>query len=551
MTQSEMLRDKDKWREIRESEKYAPLRDMLAEDYEQYCHGKGISQILFSDEMDFFRTGSRARFEKLYFSRRCQLSIYAIYAMMYPEKAEYLEKLQDVICEICNEYSWQLPAHRPVFYRNKRDGLALFSCETGLYLAEIKYMLSDRLDVFVTERITKALDERILKSFENEAQWFESLKSNWAAVCGGSLGMTFMYESPERFSKVQPRIEKCMENYRDGILSDGSTSEGASYWNYGMCFYAMYYDNLRRYTMGRGRNGLKDEKMKRFAGFYSDLMLGSSVMTSFSDASSSSGCDIWLIYFLSKEYGIELPPCEMCYINTDKLSAAVRAFMYFDPELSCGNTSESERFFDKLGWYIKRTESYGFAVKGGNNGEEHNHNDIGSFIVAGDGKQILCDLGAAEYTAFNFGKDRYKVFNNSSLGHSVPIVNGCEQGTGSEFYGCLEVSDAISVDMSAAYPGSVGKLIRQFRLDEGSISLKDSFDKKTDIRERFITEIEPSVENGRIIIDGTELIYDTAWRPSVTVKSVPKHGGDANRTVYVIDFESVSDTDRFEMEIRL
>ena len=150
---------------MRENPQYKPLLDALFAEYERSCKDKDIPIIKFSDEMDFIKTGDRTRFNIKYFLCRKQLSVYAILSMIYPENEEYLEKLEDVICAICNEYSWQISAHRPRTDKNKRDGLSLFSCETGLYLAEIKQMLADRLDSLVTERITAEIDRRILKSF--------------------------------------------------------------------------------------------------------------------------------------------------------------------------------------------------------------------------------------------------------------------------------------------------------------------------------------------------------------------------------------------------
>ena len=47
------------------------------------------------------------------------------------------------------------------------------------------------------------------------------------------------------------------------------------------------------------------------------------------------------------------------------------------------------------------------AAKGGHNGESHNHNDVGSFIVAVDGVPAVADAGRPTYTAQTFGPDRY------------------------------------------------------------------------------------------------------------------------------------------------
>ena len=543
------LRDREKWRQIRENPQYKPLLDSLFKEYERYCKDTEIPLIKFSDEMDFARTGSRTRFNEKYDLCRRQLSVYAILSMLYPEKEEYLEKLQDVICAICNEYSWQISAHRPRTDRNKRDGLALFSCETGLYLAEIKQMLVDRLDPLVIGRITDEVNKRILKSFENSHDlWIETLKSNWAAVCGGCIGMTFMYESPERFYNVSERINSFMNNYLDGISDDGGTREGADYWNYGFCFYAMYSDNFERYVRGKSA-WLEKEKVRRMANFYSSLYLNDKNMVSFSDSSTEGEYHLWLIHYLKKKFDITMPPASGAWVDYKKFSAAVRAFLYYEPSYAANGIKPGKAHFERLGWYIDRRESYGFAIKAGNNAEEHNHNDIGSIIVANKNTQILCDLGAAQYTAANFGKDRYTIFNNSSLGHSVPIVNGKEQGTGKDFYGTLTVSDKISVDMQNAYPEKPERLIRTAELEENKVTVTDEFSGIYEIKERFVTEEKPIISDGRIILDGATVSYDSNWKLQCTEKVIKKHNGIDERRVHILDFVPKTNTGRFSLYI--
>jgi len=61
----------------------------------------------------------------------------------------------------------------------------------------------------------------------------------------------------------------------------------------------------------------------------------------------------------------------------------------------------------------------------------HNQNDVGNFIVHVNGESVIPDVGRGRYTKAYFGPERYQHFVNSSRGHSVPIVNGCEQLAGS------------------------------------------------------------------------------------------------------------------------
>lgn len=549
---SEFLKDTKKWQKIRENPEYAPLRAFIAKEYEEICKDKDIPLLKFSLEMEYFKNGKRAGFEQPYFLRRRQMTVYAILSLIYPENEEYFIRLCDTVAAICNEYSWQVPAHRPGENRNKNDGHSLFAAETGLYLAEIKSIFKDRMDPCLTERITEAIEKKILKSFESRITGVEKkeIKNNWAPVCAGSIGLTFMYEASERFKRIMPRIEKCMENYLSGISDDGGTPEGADYWRYGYGFYTLYYETVRREHPQNDMGGLNREKAKKLAEFYSAILLDENNTVSFSDAGADAECSTWLAYFLKKECGIPLPPGKKLGTNTEQFSTTVRAFLYYEPDSACGDIPCGEKYFDKLSWFIKRAKNYSFAVKGGANDIEdnHNHNDIGSFIVTHGGRQILCDLGSPQYTAFNFGKTRYEVINNSSLGHSVPIVNGEGQLAGTGVYGSLTVSDKIRIDMKNAYGAKIKKLERSFELTEDKIILTDEYDFGLNVTERLVTDIKPLVTDEGVMIADTKIGVPKGTCVSVSERDTTYHSGE-KRKVYLIDLVPEEKTDKFIAQI--
>ena len=70
------------------------------------------------------------------------------------------------------------------------------------------------------------------------------------------------------------------------------------------------------------------------------------------------------------------------------------------------------------------------AIKGGHNGEHHNHNDVGSVVVAVDGVPVIVDAGRPTYTAQTFGPDRYAIWTMQSGWHNVPEIRGTAQGQG-------------------------------------------------------------------------------------------------------------------------
>ena len=68
--------------------------------------------------------------------------------------------------------------------------------------------------------------------------------------------------------------------------------------------------------------------------------------------------------------------------------------------------------------------SMSVSFKGGHNRESHNHNDVGTYIIALDGVPMVLDPGGEVYTARTFSPRRYESKLLNSYGHSVPRING-------------------------------------------------------------------------------------------------------------------------------
>ena len=127
-----------------------------------------------------------------------------------------------------------------------------------------------------------------------------------------------------------------------------------------------------------------------------------------------------------------------------------------------------------------------FAAKGGNNAEQHNHNDCGSYILNIDGYPVVVEIGAPEYTKDFFRENRYQYLAARTLGHSLPIVNGREQAAGPQYaakvIGCELRPEHVefSVDLAECYPSDAhcAELIRGFSFDKvrGCLEIKEYFD---------------------------------------------------------------------------
>ena len=205
---------------------------------------------------------------------------------------------------------------------------------------------------------------------------------------------------------------------------------------------------------------------------------------------------------------------------------------------------------EKAEWYVAKRKNYSFAAKGGHNNEGHNHNDVGSFILATDKGQMLADIGMMEYTAACFSNLRYTLLQNSSLGHSVPIIDGKEQSGGEQSRAnVVHVSDnKFVLELQEAYETDISKIVRSYEMRESGITLTDEYETVDghEITERFISIVEPQID-GRNVRIGDVVLY-TGVLPEIK-KEVLRNHQCIDEDVWLIDYKVADKTFVMKIEV--
>ena len=553
----EKARDQEFWRQVREDDHYESVRNKYLERWEAECENTYPNTLRYSDWAEFFSSGKRIEFN--YFQARQQLMAAAFLSLIYPEEEKYFKRLQDQIFVITNEYSWCIPAHynRKEIVGNPKRKIDLFASETALTLSEVYRIFEDRLDEFIKRRIREELYERIVLAMREVDRFgFEDMSNNWSSVCSLGVGGTLMLIFPECFDEFKPRLDAAMALYLTGYHDDGVCLEGASYWAYGFGSYVYYADMLRDFC---GEDLFAIPKVKNIATFMQKTFIsGSSCCVSFSDGGRTAGFKVGLLHYLKKLF-----PTEVVLLKSDfstardgcaRFTPALRDVLWFDCDFY-DNPEDATANVSFLGtgaeWYIRRRPAYGFAAKGGNNKEPHNHNDVGSFIFAKSGEQLLVDLGPGPYTKQYFSGERYNTFQAHSRSHSVPIIGEVYQHQGSQFHAkdfALD-GETLSMDIAAAYPTEdIKSLKRSFTTAEDGISMTDEFDYvgNDEITERFVTLTEPSITAGAIIIGEATMTFDKSIADPVVSVEMLSNGAPC----YLIDFKLPKNTQKFTIYVK-
>lgn len=502
--------------------------------------------------LDYKRDGNRTRFQQLYFERRKKL-VKLVLAECVENRGRFIDAIVNGIWAVCEESCWMLPAHLYLSPRAKDDGLPdvsehaidLMAAETGGLLAAVYYLLRDSLDTVspaICKRIRHELRQRIVYPYvtRNDFFWL-GLVSNqpvnnwnpWVNSCC-LFSILLVEDDPAIRSKAIVKIIRSLDRFLQSYAADGGCDEGPAYWDRAG---GALFDCLHMlYEASNGRFDVSDEPLIRQIGLYiCRVFIDGDCYVNFADAEPRLSIDGSVLYRfglrLNDPQMIGLGKHAMAYMRErDTLSLHRVVPMLFQLDEMQQTESTAPYIRDVWLQHIElmtarehEGSAAGFflAAKGGHNGENHNHNDVGQFVVYYNGLPVLIDPGAETYSARTFGPQRYEIWTMRSAYHNLPVINHCEQQNGRSFTATEVVYEAndfmaeLSMSLAKAYPAAAGLIDwrRSCRLQRGAVSSVVIMDmiklqvSTSDIHMNLMTPHEPwIVSENRLVLklpDGT------------------------------------------------
>ncbi len=506
-----------------------------------------LSASLFRE---YFTIGRRTHNGPMFRRREHLFTLFM--AEMCEDKGRFTERIIDYLWAIMEESSWMQAASYPnnspygaeytlpaVFGPDRLHGIDLFSPACAALLAIIHHYMKDKLDAvepIVDEKILYSLNERIIKPYLHCTFWWNNESrgkfNNWAPwITSNVLTVTALTNQSEYVrDRVLSKALATIDIFVNGYGADGGCEEGPSYW---AAAGGALFDCLEIiYDITGGEINVYDDEMVRLIGEYIyKVNISGERYVNFADAAPNLKHNGYFIYRFGKK-------CDSRYLMsfgqkllvTNKpnglgFSHPYRAIRNLLEEVEANDecVAPTKVWLPDLCIMARRENEITdkgmyFVVKGGCNGDSHNHNDTGSFMVYYAGNPVLIDPGVGEYTRQAFSAGRYDIWQMQSHYHNLPAFDGAGQKAGGQYKATDveydEEKNSLKFELATAYPVSAGIIsyTRKSEMNDGIVKFTEDvkLDSVKEIDFRYISPVEPTLlEGNRIqLAEGRVMTYD-------------------------------------------
>jgi hypothetical protein len=450
-------------------------------------------------------TGNRSHYEAKLGERQNALGSLVIGALV-SRNPKYLPQIVNGLWVTLEQSTWVLPAHVGV----QRMGtdlpdpdeqiVDLIDGETAASISAIQFMLGDELETYspvINKRIRYELQKRVVLPYlERSDFWWMGFKggkpNNWNPWINSNVLSTVLLtgRDADTVNRVITKVLASTDLFVNGYGPDGGCEEGPGYWSEAGGKFIRILDLLG--SVSGGKLDWKGVSLLHNMGSYIYKMhIAGTYFVNFADAAPRSVPDAGSVFQFGDYFGDDTLRGFGAYlfvlggraVEKSNVNEFLLAADLFDRLVSTTSKSPepaSEWMPDLQVWTgrsggLAASGSVSarsgvadmgstppgalfLAVQGGNNGESHNHNDVGNFIVYVGAQPVIVDAGVGTYTAKTFSRDRYTLWNMQSQWHNCPVINGQQQMDGSQYRaGDLLLTnkkkeEQLSMDVSRAYP---------------------------------------------------------------------------------------------------
>jgi hypothetical protein len=510
-------------REVWGSRDPQAVRAILAEAAAD--RGQPWPRTLLSDYARYWRDGVRTAYENPAGEVRRRTSAAVLAAVLTADQA-YVDEAADGLMLLCEQTTWCWAAHESfATARGEVVGdpdepyLDLGTAETAEILAWADVVLGSALDERVPglrRRMRREVRQRVIQPFRTDRRWhwlgLDGRLHNWNPWIHGHVlaAALFLEDDPPVQVEVTDLVVDGLSRYLDALPADGGCDEGYAYWWNGPARLAQALDVLDRVTEG-AFDPWSCTPLAEVARYPQRVALGNGWYVNVADGSARP--DPNQPWHVLHRWGRR-------HQDPDVMAqAAAHRDLPIAPAAGLGravlgltddgwwDAAKAELPLPKSTWlpdvqlFVARCDhGLTLAVKGGHNDENHNHNDVGSFIAALDSTPVLIDLGQPTYTALSFSDRRYEQWVVQSGWHNVPVIDGQEQQQGAQYKAedLVVHENSLSMQLAGAYPNASS--YRRVATVDGEITIADEWEGS--VTQHFVIAGTPiGHEVGRLLIE--------------------------------------------------
>jgi hypothetical protein len=328
-----------------------------------------------------------------------------------------------------------------------------------------------------------------LRVYQSGSGW-PTVSHNWNQVCNGGMimgALALAQEEPQRAGTILRAALTSVPRAMGSYAPDGGWDEGPAYWVYATNYSVLLIAALES-ALGDDF-GLSQAEGLATAGLFPLYMTGpTGLVFNFADGRDSIRRTPALLWLGGQ---FNLPACNWWAthrLEPDPLSLV----WYHDAGRSpseCG--LPLDRYWRKVevvslrsSWDAPRALFLG--LQAGSNQANHNHLDLGSFVLDALGQRWVVDLGGDDYNLPGyFGGNRYTYYRLRAEGHNTLVISPREgpdqdpQGAGKvvDFQSTRERGSAL-VDLTGAYEEQARRVTRHVVLDRAKqqVELTDTIE---------------------------------------------------------------------------
>ncbi len=446
---------------------------------------------------EYFQNKNRCNFEDRYINRRNHLIDIVFYEYFFSD-GRYITDIEYLVKMICEEPTWCVPAHKgskpPI---DVCHVIELYASETGAVLSLTYKLLCERLTKNTNGLIKSTVKARILDAYleSDDYGWMGTRGqrvNNWNPWINSNIIICALAvcDDEELYRKLVLRACELSENYVRSVPDDGLCDEGVRYWNLST---ACLYDIVELvYDITGGAVDLtKNEKLRNACEYILGMYSEYGDPANFSDAGFDFYPDCPLLVRIGKrsdmpllgQFGEYLYRPEQLRSIHDNFYRQLKN-LYTASEIIRPEKPALLSFTILKGINIATFRKNGLftAFKGNHNGESHNHNDVGSFVVYKEKNPVFIDPGVELYSGYTFDKERFKLWYMRSDYHNLPQIGGKIQCNGKHYSAtpliCSEMH--AECDISGAYGLSDRKWLRSVDHLSDELVISDKFDYSDD-----------------------------------------------------------------------